>query len=206
MNLLSNLILLADAGAATQQTGGLGGVLMSFLPLILIAALVCFVVIRSKKKREKEERCDMPMKWYDFLVRFALVLGAILNVLMSFQYISGGIYLENDVSPEQVYAFYGYALKTLDVCYGIILIAFAVFCIYTRQQLAKYRAIGPKCVIIMNVLMTFLPFTYNLISGAIVGTSMAETFAYSLGLLVVPVIVLLCNIKYFDKRKHLFAN
>ena len=206
MNLLSNLILLADVSAATQQTGGLGGMLMSFLPLILIASLVCFAVINSKKKREKEERCDMPMKWYDFLVRFALVFGAILNVLMSFQYISGGIYLENDVIPEQVYAFYGYGLKTLDVCYGIILIAFAAFCIYTRQCLAKYKVNGPSCIIATNILSIFLPFTYNVISGVIASTALTEILSHSLGSVLATGIILFCNIKYFNRRKHLFTN
>ncbi len=56
MNILSNLLLLADASATeAQQTGWLGTIL-SFLPLVLIVALMYFMMIRPQKKRQKEEQ------------------------------------------------------------------------------------------------------------------------------------------------------
>lgn len=58
MNLLSNLILLTDTAATgdTQQSGGLGSMLVSFLPLILIVVLMYFMMIRPQKKKQKEEQ------------------------------------------------------------------------------------------------------------------------------------------------------
>ena len=57
MNLLSNFILLADAGAngGTQQGSALGSLspLLFMLPIIL---LMYFMMIRPQKKKQKEEQ------------------------------------------------------------------------------------------------------------------------------------------------------
>ncbi len=57
----ATILLLADAtvantGDATQQQGGLLGMLLSFAPFILIFAVMYFLMIRPQKKKQKEEQ------------------------------------------------------------------------------------------------------------------------------------------------------
>lgn len=206
MDVMFNL-LLTSAVDGTAGDGDWLEMLMSFAPITFILALVCFWVIRSKKKSQNEVQSNIPMKWYNFIVRFALVLGSIVNALLGLQYLTGGIYLESDVTPEAIYALYGRALQVVDIVYGIVLIAFAAFCIYTRQQLAKYKMNAPKCLMIMYVVLMALPILYSVISCSIVGIdSMIGSVISSLGTAVVIGIVLFCNVKYFNKRKNLFVN
>ena len=63
MNLLSNLILLADEVGTTgtnvdggQQGSLLGGSLGMLIPMILIVVLMYFMMIRPQKKKQKEEQ------------------------------------------------------------------------------------------------------------------------------------------------------
>ena len=60
MNLLSNVLLLAEDATATTgdtaQQGGVMSALVSFLPLILIIVLMYFMMIRPQKKKQKEEQ------------------------------------------------------------------------------------------------------------------------------------------------------
>ena len=54
-------LILADAGTTTAangtaQQGGIMGLLITFLPLILIFVLMYFIMIRPQKKKQKEEQ------------------------------------------------------------------------------------------------------------------------------------------------------
>ena len=40
---------------ATEQTGGLGGTLVAFLPIVLMFVVMYFIMIRPQRKKQKEE-------------------------------------------------------------------------------------------------------------------------------------------------------
>jgi hypothetical protein len=77
------------------------------------------------------------MAWYKFLIYFALIAGAVLNIIASLSYISGGIYFvgtNGRVSAEEVYDYYGIGLQVVDVLYGIFIAFFAILAlVYDRN-------------------------------------------------------------------------
>ena len=146
------------------------------------------------------------MAWYKFLIYFALIAGAIINLIYSFNYISGGIYFvetNGEVSAEQVYAYYGTGLQVVDVFYGLFLIAFAILAFVLRHKLANYESDSLKFVKIFYSLSAGVPFLYAILVAAITGQSLAVQAVTSA---IVGLIFLLLNIKYFNKRAHLFVD
>ncbi len=83
MNILSNLLLAADAPAAdtTGQQGGILGALLSFAPLIIIVALMYFMMIRPQKKRQKEEQqMRNNLRVGDELTTIGGIKGRVVNI------------------------------------------------------------------------------------------------------------------------------
>ena len=146
------------------------------------------------------------MAWYKFLIYFALIAGAIINLIYSFNYISGGIYFvetNGEVSAEQVYSYYGTGLQVVDVFYGFFLIAFAILAFVVRHKLANYDSDSLKFVKIFYSLSAGVPFLYAILVATITGQSLAVQAVTSA---IVGFVFLLLNIKYFKKRAHLFAD
>ena len=146
------------------------------------------------------------MAWYKFLIYFALIAGAVINILYGFNYISGGIYFvetNGDVSAEQVYAYYGTGLQVVDVLYGLFLLAFAVLAFVLRHKLANYKPDAPKFVKIFYSISAGAPLLYSIIVALITGQSLAVNAIISL---IVGLIFLFANVKYFNKRAHLFVD
>ena len=149
-----------------------------------------------------------PMKWFKFLIYFALFLGAFINFVYGLNYITGGIYFSQtngQVSAEMVYSTYGAGLKTLDVIQGILMVAIAAFGIYTRFRLAKFKANGPLCVYILYGAGAALTLLYNVALLVVTGLNQLTTVS-SITSLVVSVGFILLNYAYFTKRKDLFIN
>ena len=85
------------------------------------------------------------MKWYKFLIYFALFAGALLNVGNAFTVFTGAHY---DGSAKYVYAMFG-GLQAVDIIYGVVLIGLAVAAIYVRQQLAHFKKSAPKMFLVL---------------------------------------------------------
>ncbi len=148
------------------------------------------------------QNIQYPMKWYKFLIYFALFFGAILNFGTGILYVTGEVYSLQSSSPEMVYYVFG-NLKGLDVIMGILLIAISVFGIYTRFQLAGFKANGPMCVYILYGATAALNFLYPLIASAI--TDISGLFDTStITSVCVSLAMIGLNKTYFDKRKELF--
>lgn len=151
-----------------------------------------------------------PMKWYKLLIYFSLFLGALNNLINGLIYMTGGIYFvqsNGEFSADMIYGFYGGGLKALDVTYGILLIAFAGFGIYTRSRLAKYKSNGPMCICILFVAGAGLTLLYNIAFLAVTGLDFSEVFnAQTFTTIAVSVGMVLGNYFYFEKRKDLFVN
>ncbi len=157
----------------------------------------------------------LPMKWYKFLINFMLFFSAALNAISGIRVIIGDQYYKNgpiDVA-KAVYSQFG-ALKTVDVVYGIVLIAFALFTLYTRSRLAGYCKNGPK----MLLLMYILNFAFAVLYTAAVYITLAS-YGFSPRLLdflttagatllttaVTSGVMIVINLEYFRNRKHLFV-
>ena len=147
---------------------------------------------------------SLPMGWYNFLVKFALIAGAVINCIYGILYLTGKVYdMKQDGSSDLVYLFFK-DLKTLDVIYGLALFALAAFGIFVRSELAKYKADGPKYLYALNGSAAALIFLYALIAGSIIEQSAFS--AEVVGSIIGSVSMIVVNKVYFDKRAHLFVN
>ena len=69
-----------------------------------------------------EPTAQFGMKWYKFLIYFALFLGAVVNFINGVNYLTGNIYFVQsggEATAEMIYAFFGSSLKTIDIIFGI---------------------------------------------------------------------------------------
>lgn len=73
------------------------------------------------------------LKWFKFLIYFALWSGGILTALYSFAYFTGTV-LGIGIDAELVYSYYP-LLRVFHIFCGLENIAYGVFAIYTRYRL-----------------------------------------------------------------------
>lgn len=181
---------------------------------------VCGTAVPSESERSVSAQyayppaTALPMKWYKFLINFMLFFSAALNAIRGVQLIIGDQYRDGNVDMSGlVYSQFG-ALKTVDVVAGIVLIAFALFTLYTRSRLAGYCKNGPK----MLLLLYILGFAYTVLYAAAVDITLAS-YGVSLNIVdflltdgvtvlttaVVDGVMFVINLEYFRNRKHLFV-
>lgn len=146
-----------------------------------------------------------PMKWFKFLIYFALFFGAAINLIYGTNYIDGMIYdvqTGGEVTAEMVYGVFVETFRALDVIYGITLIALAVLAVIVRFGLAKYKKYAPNLLIILNVLSTVAGLIYNITATAITGNNLISS---AIGSLISGMVMIIANYIYFKKRKGLFV-
>lgn len=147
-----------------------------------------------------------PMKWYKFLVYFALWAGALLNAVSGVMQMTGK-------SREKADIIYSLApsLKTADIIFGILLIGIAVLGVITALKLLKLSSAGPKfllfqygisCVvsvasIIIQIIIIKNAPKLELESGAL--TAVITNIVFSTFMIAV-------NWIYFKKRESIFVN
>lgn len=140
------------------------------------------------------------MKWHKFLIYFALWLGALQNIGAAAANMTGSAYGD---SVDYVYAFFP-GLKILDVAFGICTLALAVFNIYTRYRLARFRRNGPACLSAAYLAALIVSVLYLAVGTAICKISLLNV---QTGVsLAMSLIFLILNRSYYRKRKHLFVN
>ena len=143
---------------------------------------------------------DMPMKWFKFLIYFALFAGAVLNILSGLGTLSS-VLIPSEL--ETVYDSYA-ALKALDVFMGVAAIGLGVFGIYTRFRLSGYHSNGPKMLLLTYAASAAIQVIY--IIGAYIALDGAVTMTSTFTNVAVSVAMIFINKTYFDKRAHMFKN
>ena len=154
-----------------------------------------------------EGTTSMPMKWYKFLIYFALIAGAVLNLANGVMMVTGGIYsvqTGGQATADLIYSMYGMSLKMVDMFYGIVLFAIAVLAIMARNKLANYKNDGPKFLYLVYGISLGVVLVYNILVGAITGVGIFNVTTVTQ--LVIQGIMIYSNIVYFNKRLHLFVN
>ena len=149
---------------------------------------------------------DYPMAWFKFLIYFMLFANAAINIFTAVTYLTGSIYLDEDMTMSDVEALYMFypTAKMIDVIYGVLLIALAAYAIFTRFQLSGFKRRGPFLFILMYVL--------NLVIGLLYGISIMFTFETGLlgfisfvPSIITSVVMIFVNVVYFRKREELFV-
>ena len=151
-----------------------------------------------------------PMKWFKFLIYFALFAGAVINFLGGIMALTGAQYNSSghDVSAL-VYAFFP-DLKTIDLIYGVVCIALAVLAVYTRFSLARFKNNAPNLLYAVYASAGITNLVYAIAVSSIVSKG-GEEFANAVDVvsdgvipLIVSIVMIVLNKVYFDKRKSLF--
>ena len=145
---------------------------------------------------------ELGMKWYKFLIWVSLVFGALLNLVEGIRALTGGHYAMAGGDAAFIYDYYGGGLRACDMIYGLLLIALAVFMIYTRFRLSGFRRNGPACLNIVYASVAVCSLVYILVAGAVVGESLMDSGTVSS--IVTSGIMIAVNTVYFNKRKHMF--
>lgn len=143
--------------------------------------------------------CDLPMRWYKFIIYVQLFLYAVVS-LGNTAMIFTGTALGGSEYAELAYAFFP-GLKPLMLFVGVATLVLAVFAIVVRQWLASYKFKGILGLYGLNIATTVV----NLISAfgvaSIVGGQIQPT---SVSSAISGVVLLVINMKYFSRRRHLF--
>lgn len=122
---------------------------------------------------------DKPMKWYDFLVNFALIANAILNGLTGVMYFS---------------LYSGESNSVICIVCGVGAILCAVMALIVRLKLKEKRENAPMLFIVFQVLQIVIGIVGSALGG--------NVFAVVVGGTVSTVL----NTIYFNKRSYMFIN
>ncbi len=154
-----------------------------------------------------QQAAPISMKWHKWLVCFSLIFSAILNVGLGIATIMGFLY--GDMA-ELVYSEMP-DLKILDVVYGVLFFAIAVWDVYSWARLRKFRKNGPA-VFVANLIFSYaVSVVYSAIAALILGDYAGAEFASELwsdaaSSVTMGIVYTIANYAYYKKRKHLFVN
>ena len=150
------------------------------------------------------------MKWYNFLIYFSLWAGALVNLGSGIAFISG--YKENGgVFEYELYPYFD-GLQFLDILYGILCFALAVFVVIVRFRLARLKKGAPLLYLLYLTVSfgtsIFYDFTYLIILSQRINISseIAHFAGTIIGRGIVVLILVFLNRRYFIKRESLFVN
>gem|GEM_PF-186452 len=150
------------------------------------------------------------MGWFKFIIYVQLFLGAGITAISGIMLLTGAHY---QGLASSVYRFFG-GLNVSDKIFGILMIAWAGFAIYTRFQLSGLKRKGPTMYILLyasNILLTivYLAVSFSIISakaGAVGSYISGASSAGQVANLVVAIAMMIVNIIYLNNRKSIFVN
>ncbi len=140
------------------------------------------------------------MKWYKFLIYFALFAAALVDLVTAVLSIVDIVKLVQltDLTADRRVA--GALAVTIIVC--IILVALAALLIVTRFRLAKFKHDGPILLIAIYLADFIIGLFYCITVSYILGKSMFGV--YQIIILIVQAVMAQINFIYFDNRADLF--
>ena len=147
-----------------------------------------------------------PMAWFKFLIYFMLFANAAINIFTAVTYLTGSVYLGEDMTMSDVEALYMFypTAKMIDVIYGVLLIALAAYAIFTRFQLSGFKRRGPFLFILMYVLNLVIGLLYSISIMFTLETGLLGFISF-VPSIITSVVMIFVNIVYFRKREELFV-
>lgn len=146
------------------------------------------------------------VKWYYFLVYFALWARVALDAFCAFLFFSGRIYVLEGLQAEKVVVAYVRfpGLKTTDMILGSLYIALAIFTAFVWFSLKGFRKRANLFLTIQFALEIALivarPLSLYLLIPSV-------GFPFLIIFLVIAYIILIpVNYSYFDRRRSIFIN
>ena len=153
---------------------------------------------------------SLGMNWYKFLIYFALFAAAVLNFSTALMHFTGEIHnmsSKTHVDPEWFYGFFP-SLKGLDVFMGVIALVLCAGAILVRMNLAKFKKNGPLFYFMLIGVNIVTSIIYVIAYAVILSDATREITISGQNIVTIVgnIVLLILNIIYFNKRKHLFVN
>ncbi len=143
------------------------------------------------------------MKWYKYQMYFSLPFGAFHIIFMGILHIAGAFY----VLPEFIQGYIHSPhpeLRSLDVAYGLSCFILAAYGIHVAISLSKFKAKAPEHLHQELIISVAISLIYEITASLVLEESM---FDFSVILTTIAeIILLIIDVRYFHKRKHLFVN
>lgn len=161
---------------------------------------------RSHSKPGPGYASGYPMAWFKFLIYFMLFANAAINIFTAVTYLTGSVYLGEDMTMSDVEALYMFypTAKMIDVIYGVLLIALAAYAIFTRFQLSGFKRRGPFLFILMYVLNLVIGLLYSISIMFTLGAGPLDYISLAPSI-ITSVVMIFVNVVYFKKREELFV-
>lgn len=149
----------------------------------------------------------LPMSWFKFVIYFQLFATAAVSFYNAFLLISGMTYsLDGGIGPGFVYSMFS-GLKLCDLLFGGLFAALGAFCFVARSNLAGFKTKGPTMYLAVYIISLALSLLYPLSTSLITGLPLSDIFDVSyISSSAGSLVMILCNVTYFSKRRHLFVN
>ena len=148
------------------------------------------------------------MGWFSWLIYFALFATTVKFTISALQMFLGTQYVYmGENFKDYIYSTYD-GLEIIDIGYGVALLIFAAFTIFTRFKLAGFKKNGPFLLLSLYPAIIILDLIYVFMVNEVVGgdfdiESILPTIVVSA---IVNFVMSLINFIYFRKRKSLFVN
>ena len=146
---------------------------------------------------------EFGMKWHKFLIYFSLWAGAALNGISALAMITETQYGSNRVMVYMVYP----SMRTVDVLFGLLLIAVSVYTIYTRFQLARFKIGAPRKLNWVYALSLTFSLLYLAVAAAVIGLPLGDMMdSDTWATIPTSIAMMVVNSVYYGKRSELFVN
>lgn len=155
---------------------------------------------------QEEQTQELPMKWYNFRVKFLMVLGGVCDIILGFISVTPLMYT---VAPDtgliefEEYLYTGN--RVFDIVFGIVFILLGAANVYVRSRMKKFTADALKKFYALIIAEQALFYIYDIAFALVTNTKLdiADTVVFSLATAVVWVVL---EMYYFNKRRALFVN
>ncbi len=148
----------------------------------------------------------LPMNWFKFLIYFVLFFEAVQYVFTGIMYITGYV-AKLSLGGEGYVVYhiseYGRGYAWIDVLYGFLCLSLAVFAIFARFRLAKFRKNAMWVYIAYLMASGLIGTLYGAVYLIVAGAAPRFIFA-GITELIPQALLAYLNYIYFMKRKHLF--
>lgn len=137
------------------------------------------------------------------LALLATVLSAVMNFLDAFKIFSGFEYRKYGITPQEVYDYYGPAVKYLDMSAGILAVLFGCLCIWGAISIKKRKKYACALVVSIFAASTITSVAYNMLGSHLFNEPFNKTI---LIVLLGRAFWLSLYLLYFRLYKHEYVN
>ncbi len=155
---------------------------------------------------QDEQPRALPMKWYNFVVKFSMIFSGVVAVISGV--IAASTIFYSALAQAGITEFIEYFYtgnKAFDVIFGVLFFLIGVANFYVRSRMKRFAADALKKYYVLIITQQAFFYIYDILFAVVTNTKLdiADTVLFSLATAIVWVAL---EMYYFNKRKHLFVN